>query len=114
VIFNLGRTVQFATGALADQRAIKVQAPTYAFVAASVLTNASTLYIDNQPQAGANATLTNSYAIFADAGLNRFDGDGTHVFELPADATDPTGGGGAATGRIAVKIGGATRYLPYY
>jgi hypothetical protein len=114
VIFNLGRTVQFATGALADQRAIKVQAPTYAFVAASVLTNASTLYIDNQPQAGANATLTNSYAIFADAGLNRFDGDGTHVFELPADATDPTGGGGAATGRIAVKIGGATRYLAYY
>jgi hypothetical protein len=36
------------------------------------------------------------------------------VFELPADATDPTGGGGAATGRIKCLIGGATRYIPYY
>ena len=32
----------------------------------------------------------------------------------PADATDPTSGGGAATGRIPVKIGGSTVYLPYY
>ena len=37
-----------------------------------------------------------------------------YVFELPADATDPTGGGGAATGRIPCLIGGATRYLAYY
>ncbi len=54
------------------------------------------------------------YAIWSDAGLNRFDGDGTHVFELPADATDPTGGGGAAAGRIPVTIGGATKYIAYY
>lgn len=60
------------------------------------------------------ANLRATYAIFADTGLNRFDGDGTHVFELPADATDPTSGGGAATGRIPVTIGGATRYIPYY
>lgn len=39
---------------------------------------------------------------------------GEYIFSVPADATDPTGGGGAATGRIAVKIGGATRYIPYY
>ncbi len=37
-----------------------------------------------------------------------------YVFELPADATDPTGGGGAATGRIPCLIGGVTRYIPYY
>jgi hypothetical protein len=115
VIFNLGRTVQFATGALADQRAVKILAPTYAFVAASTLTNPSTVYIDNAPTAGANATFTNGpYSLFVDGGLARFDGNGSHVFELPADATDPTGGGGAATGRIPVLIGGVLRYVPYY
>lgn len=31
-----------------------------------------------------------------------------------ADATDPTGGGGAAAGRLAIKVGGVTRYLAYY
>lgn len=36
------------------------------------------------------------------------------AFQFTADATDPTGGGGAATGRIPVRIGGATRYLAYY
>ena len=39
-------------------------------------------------------------------------GDGTHVFGLPTDATDPTGGG--VVGRIPVQIGGVTRYLAYY
>lgn len=39
---------------------------------------------------------------------------GEEVFKFVADATDPTGGGGAATGRIAVEVGGATVYLPYY
>jgi len=35
-------------------------------------------------------------------------------FLFAADATDPTGGGGAATGRIKCLIGGVTRYLAYY
>jgi hypothetical protein len=35
-------------------------------------------------------------------------------FEFPADNTDPTGGGGAATGRVPILIAGATKYLPYY
>ncbi len=35
-------------------------------------------------------------------------------FKFVADATDPTGGGGAATGRIAIDIGGSTVYIPYY
>ncbi len=35
--FNLARTVQFATGAITNQRAVYIQAPTYAFVAASVV-----------------------------------------------------------------------------
>lgn len=36
------------------------------------------------------------------------------VFKFPADATDPTAGGGAAAGRIPVNIGGVTKYLAYY
>jgi hypothetical protein len=55
-----------------------------------------------------------TYGIFVDASLSRFDGDGTHVFELPADATDPTGGGGAAAGRFPVLVGGSTQYVAYY
>ena len=55
-----------------------------------------------------------NYAIFSDSGLNRFDGDGSNVFELPEDDTDPTSSGGAAVGRIPVKIGGSTHYIAYY
>ena len=52
-----------------------------------------------------------TYSIHSDAGLNRFDGDGTHVFELPADTATSTA---ANTGRIPVTIGGVTKYLRYY
>jgi hypothetical protein len=82
--------------------------------AASQVDYAASLLIKDAPTSSGQLSLTNTYAIFVDAGISRFDGDGTDVFELPADATDPTGGGGAATGRIPVKIGGATVYLAYY
>ena len=36
------------------------------------------------------------------------------LFYFPTDNTDPTSGGGAATGRIPIDIAGATKYLPYY
>jgi len=74
VYLNLAATRQFATGALTNQRAFRIAAPTYRFVGASTLTNASTLYIDAAPAAGTNATITNSYAVFVDAGRVRFDG----------------------------------------
>lgn len=60
--FNLNRTVQFATGALTTQRAMRIQAPTYGFVGASTITNAATLDISGAPIAGTNATITNAYA----------------------------------------------------
>lgn len=44
----------------------------------------------------------------------RFSGTYDYFFELPTDNTDPTGGGGAATGRFPVLIGGTLRYVPYY
>lgn len=114
ISFELQRTVQWATGNFADQRFIKVLAPTMGFVGASTVDRATTLYIDNAPIAGTNATLTQRYAIWVDAGKVRMDGDGTHVLELPEDNTDPTSGGGAATGRIPILVNGNLRYLSYY
>lgn len=61
--FNLARTVQFATGALTTQRAAVIQAPTYAFVAASTLTTAITLDITGEPVQGTNATITEALAL---------------------------------------------------
>lgn len=63
VYFNLARTVQFATGALTLQRAIRVAAPTYSAVAASTITTAATMQIDSAPVAGTNATITNQIAL---------------------------------------------------
>lgn len=67
-------TRQFATGALTTQRENLFAAPTYAFVGASTLTNAATVAISGPPIAGTNATITNSYALWSQGGLSRFDG----------------------------------------
>lgn len=69
VNFNLARTVQFSTGALATQRAVRVQAPTYAFAGSSTLTNAITFDISGAPVAGTNATLTNAIAARISTGI---------------------------------------------
>ena len=74
VYLNLSASRQFATGALTNQRAFKIAAPTYRFVGASTLTNAATVYIDAAPTAGTNATITNAYALWVDAGITRLDG----------------------------------------
>lgn len=66
--FNLARTVQFATGAIATQRAVRIQGVTYAFVGASTITAAITLDVD-APIAGTNATLTSAFAIRASGRL---------------------------------------------
>ena len=41
-------------------------------------------------------------------------GDGTHVLQVAEDNTDPTSGGGAATGRIPILVNGNLRYIAYY
>ncbi len=68
VDWNLARTVQWATGALATQRAVKIAAPTYGFVGASTITNAATVGITGAPVSGTNATLTNTHALLISAG----------------------------------------------
>ena len=63
VYWNLARTVEFATGAIATQRAVRISQPTYSFVGASTITNAATVQIDGAPVAGTNATITNQIAL---------------------------------------------------
>lgn len=60
--WNLARQVQFSTGALTLNRAFLIQAPTYRFVGASVLTDAVTFEVNGSPIAGTNATITRSWA----------------------------------------------------
>lgn len=72
--FALNRTVNHATGALATQRAFVVRAPTYSFTGASTLTTAATMAITGAPAAGANATITDAYALWVQAGTTALDG----------------------------------------
>jgi len=76
---NFARTLTFETGAIATQRSFVVQAPTYAFAAASTITTAATLAVSGAPTAGANATLTNSYAFWAQTGVSKFAGLGLGI-----------------------------------
>lgn len=96
VNFNLAQTVQHATGALATQRAFVVQAPTYSFVAASTLTKAATFAISAAPITGTNATITNAYALWVQAGKAQFDGGFTvangQTATLPGTTNGPGGG----------------------
>lgn len=61
--FNLNRTVQFTqgAGAFTDQRAVRIQAPTYSATTTETITNAVSFEV-NSPSAGTNMTLTNSHA----------------------------------------------------
>ncbi len=104
VNYNLSATIQFATGALTTQRAFVIQAPTYGFVGASTITNAATLAISGAPITGTNATLTNSAALWVQAGDTRLDGD------LKITTAGKTiylkEGGAAATSGQAQLVGG--------
>lgn len=82
----LARTVQFATGALTAQRAIRITAPTYGFVGASVISDAATLAISGPPVAGTNATLTRTFPLWVESGVARFDG-GIRVGSSPVATT---------------------------
>lgn len=72
VLFDFGQTRQWATGALASQRSLRMLAPTIAFVGASTVSLAATASISGAPVAGANATLTNSFALLLESGALGF------------------------------------------
>jgi hypothetical protein len=97
VNFNLSRTVQFATGALTTQRAMRVQAPTYSFVGASTITTASTLSISGAPVAGTNATITNAYALNVESGTTIFNGPVRSTVSSNGIYFSDSGNGGGRT-----------------
>ena len=125
VIFDFTNSRQFATGALATQRAVRIQAPTYAFVAASTITTAATFAISGAPTAGTNATITNAYALWLQAGAAQFDGSarvsntsttaftvnqtGGGTNALTVDTTNTRVGIGGAPGAFTLDVTGATR-----
>lgn len=116
-VFNLGQTVQFASGALTTQRTFLIQAPTYSFTGASTLTNAATLAIDAAPIAGTNATITNAYSLWVQAGITRLDGP----LSLGASATIGFFGTAVATQQASganltnnVTVGGTTDQIDNY
>lgn len=71
------------------------------------VTNASSLYISAAPTAAGSVTITNAYAIWVDSGLCRFDGDGTHIFEIPTQASAAL----VASRYIPIKDGASTYYI---
>ena len=76
--------------------------PTLASTNATVTTtNASTVYIEGSPLAGANETLSNSYALFVDGGITRLDGD-TQV-KSTTYSTNPTVGALVVEGGVSIK-----------
>lgn len=74
VVFLLNRIVQHNTGAIINQRAIVFTPPTYSFVGASTITTAATVAISGAPVAGTFATITDSLALWVQAGNVRFSG----------------------------------------
>lgn len=84
VDFALNRTVQRNAGAVATQRAFIVRAPTYSFVGASTITDAATFVVSGAPTASSNATITNAYALWVQAGAVRFQALGAGVVQSSA------------------------------
>ena len=107
----MNRTVQFATGALANQRVIRIISPTYAFVGASTLSNTWGIYIEN-PIAGTNATITNNFGI--QVGGNNVGAGTTNAYAFQAVA--PTGATNSYSaifsgGNVGIGIGSPTHNL---
>lgn len=72
-----------------------------------VVTSVASVYIAGAPTPGALVTLTDTYSLWCDAGIARFDGNGTHVFQLPTAASVAA----TVTRTVAFKDGVTTYYL---
>lgn len=96
-----GNTFQWTGGGSWTQQRFHVfNASTIDFTSSTTIPTAATLAILNAPTAGVNATLTNSYALWVQAGLSSFDGNvktasigpsATQQHTLPAVASDTVG-----------------------
>ncbi|KKS76665.1 MAG: hypothetical protein UV51_C0018G0001, partial [Candidatus Woesebacteria bacterium GW2011_GWC1_42_9] len=74
---------------------------------AHTIDNGATLYIAGAITAGGSVVITNNYALWVDAGLARFDGNGTHIFEITTvAATDAV-----ISRKFAIKDGANTYWV---
>ena len=72
--------------------------PSFAAAGASTITDAATLYIQGAPTAGANMTLTRTFALWVDGGITKLDGN----LQLDADIV--------MNAAVAQLISGATSF----
>lgn len=122
-------TRQWATGAITTQRDTLFGIPTYAFVGASTITTAATVAIAGAPAVGTNATITNAYAFWVQAGTSRIDAlldlsgisAGSANIKITATSDTPTttfsvvnATNAAPSGFLELNVGGAARYIPFY
>jgi len=135
IYFNLAQTVQWATGAIANQRCVYITAPTLGFVGASTVTTAATLAISGAPAAGTNATLTQTWAFLVEAGRALFVGGllsgaeptgfaGTVAYTNTVDNSANNVGIGTilfkgatsrnSSGFLKILDGTTARYIPYF
>lgn len=116
---NFSATKQWATGALTTQREVHIDGPTYAFVGASTITEADTLYV-KAPVAGTNATITRNSAILCDGLLTvrqtggtagtddaRISHNGTNILIINADGSNGTVLGDPGVNQMLVNRTGA-------
>lgn len=78
-------------------------------------TGATTFYIAAAPVAGTNATITNRYALWVDAGLVRLDSttaNGTTATVL--GSLGPAGSNTTVQEWLTIDINGSTRYIPCF
>jgi len=103
-----------STGTITDAIGARILA-NYNTGGGSIGTNYG-IWVENQTAGSTDYGIyiagADTYALFVDAGLVRFDGNGTHIFEFPADAT--AGVDTTIDGRVPIKIGAATKYFRYY
>lgn len=104
LFLNTSRTVQWATSTPTTQRSIRIGQPTYSCnTAAQTIATAVTVNILGAPIAGTNVSITNSYALWVNAGLSRFGGSITidDGFNINLNSTTGTQVGSATSQKLA-------------
>ena len=114
---NLNQTFTFAAGAhgSGQLRTMQIFSPTYAYASASTAADPTTLYISDAPTAGANATFTDSFALWIDAGRVRID-QGVALGGGAAPTLGTIGGAGPAAAAqnewLAITTQNGRRFIP--
>ena len=114
VYLNMAREIKTQGGvaAIAAQRTFRLHAPTIAASAAQTYDVAATVYVSGPPIAGANVTLTQTHAVWVDAGPVRIDTALAMVSGAAALGTMPTGFATAQNEWIEIYTQNGRRAVP--